>query len=578
MLDTVDLSILFDESFKHLVFYLNASGQVTSCNPAASEFRSRCSSTGKFDFFIDCFNRNETDLIKHQLNEAKTNADHSTTFALYHAPSNNQINWQISYSPEKQVFFVFGFVFKSEEKLDSIYSSNSFIFKSEPIIPIEKWSFNCLTKELIFSENIRQTLNLDGKDSDTYKRFITSIPSNQLDHVKDIFDNPQNYINGFEVYYGHQYTDTRIVTIKLTGVVTIDQNGEPTSISGLIKDNTSAFINHRKLAKSEELLNAAQSISQLGSWSFNLATEELYWSNELYKIFDIPKRDYKDLYKEYISRISEEDVDLMEDLIEVSIQKGSQYTIEHSIQLPDGTKKWVKEIGLPIYSENGKAIRLEGICQDITELKQTQLIIERNIHEKETLIKEIHHRVKNNMQVISSLINLQSHYIKDPKILLIFKDCQNRIKSMGTIHNMLYVSDNMAELDLSSYVTELLNDLIRSFKGGNSNIDYQVKINDVKVNVDTAVPLGLILNEVITNTLKHAFVDNRAGKIEVEYCTDSNSCLLIRDNGPGFDIQKARSMDTLGMQLIEDLSDQLNGEVQFESSPLGTTFRLTFKQ
>jgi PAS domain S-box-containing protein len=234
----------------------------------------------------------------------------------------------------------------------------------------------------------------------------------------------------------------------------------------------------------------------------------------------------------------------------------------------------------PVRDSEGRIVGASKIARDITEKKRSEALTRESLREKETLLKEIHHRVKNNMQLISSLLQLQSRVIKDPDAISVFRDGQNRIRSMALIHEKLYRSSSLARVDFAGYIHSLVAILLRTYNTPSQRVSVDVKIEDISLNLDTAVPLGLLLNELISNCLKHAFPDRRPGQVivSVQKHPGDELELIVTDNGIGMpaDFEPGKS-SSLGMRLIHILADQLQGSVEI-SIQEGTTFRLKFKE
>ncbi len=202
-----------------------------------------------------------------------------------------------------------------------------------------------------------------------------------------------------------------------------------------------------------------------------------------------------------------------------------------------------------------------------------------SLDEKEILVKEIHHRVKNNLMIISSLLNLQSHYITDEKSLNIFKESQNRAKSMALIHERLYRTDSMRRIDFDDYIHTLATDLFHIYRLG-PGINLTLDLESVKLDVNSAIPLGLIVNELVTNSLKYAFPEGK-GELSIKFRSLSRGDefeLVISDNGVGFpqDLD-FRKVDSLGLQLVCNLTKQLNGTIDLDNTH-GTMFTIRFKE
>jgi two-component sensor histidine kinase len=212
---------------------------------------------------------------------------------------------------------------------------------------------------------------------------------------------------------------------------------------------------------------------------------------------------------------------------------------------------------------------------DITPRKQAEEQIKESLKEKETLLQEIHHRVKNNMQVIISLLNLQSSSIRDEKMRLLFKESSSRVNAMALIHNHLYQSASLSEIDLDQYFKSLSASLISMYRA--PGVDIRVDANHIKLNMDQAIPCGLIINELVSNALKHAFPENRAGQVRIEARkADSGHYILnISDNGVGLPEEVLHGeIESLGLKLVRGLAEnQLGGSYSVKHNQ-GTCFTI----
>lgn len=207
--------------------------------------------------------------------------------------------------------------------------------------------------------------------------------------------------------------------------------------------------------------------------------------------------------------------------------------------------------------------------------------IEKRIKEKETLLKEIHHRVKNNLQTVSSLLSLQSRNIEDVGMKNIIKSSQNRVISMAMVHEMLYMRDDLTKIEYRSYVQELSEYLVRSLKGSENKVKLSIDIPDIKLGIDTAIPLGLLINETITNALKYGITDENEGEISIVMKQEENNdyILKIGDNGVGFpDTIDHKTTKSLGLKLIHNLTRQLKGTIIKDISKKGTNYIVTFQE
>jgi two-component sensor histidine kinase len=246
----------------------------------------------------------------------------------------------------------------------------------------------------------------------------------------------------------------------------------------------------------------------------------------------------------------------------------------------DGTEFPVELWTSPVRNDEGEPVAMVGVARDITERKRADEHIKTSLREKEVLLKEIHHRVKNNLQVISSLLSLQAEYLKDEAMVKIFRESQNRVKSMALIHEKIYQSRNLAEVDFGEYLRELATQLFRSYGIGTHGIFMNINADKVVLGVDRAIPCGIIVNELVSNALKYAFPEKAGGRVDISLHTNGNGeiVLTVRDNGVGLppDIDFETS-DSLGLMLVRMLSEQLQGEVKLCPGEPGTEFTLTFQ-
>jgi len=214
-------------------------------------------------------------------------------------------------------------------------------------------------------------------------------------------------------------------------------------------------------------------------------------------------------------------------------------------------------------------------------LYKSKMAIAQQMKEREILLKEIHHRVKNNLQTVSSLLSLQSRSIEDTKMKGLIKSSQNRVISMAMVHEMLYMRDDLSKIEYESYVQELADYLVRSLKGTENHVKLNIDIHDIKLGIDTAIPLGLLINEAITNALKYGIKDDAEGEIQIalKKVKDSDYILNIGDNGVGFpETITYKNTKSLGLKLIHNLARQLKGSISRDSSKKGTYYVVKFKE
>ncbi len=276
--------------------------------------------------------------------------------------------------------------------------------------------------------------------------------------------------------------------------------------------------------------------------------------------------------------IHPEDVERYLEIYQASCYNQQPFTIEYRLRRSDGEYRWVFDTGVPRFNLNNSFAGYIGSCIDISDRKEAEAQIQNSLQEKEVLLKEIHHRVKNNLHIISNLLDLQSDYIEDEKVLELFSDSQNRIETMALIHEQLYQSKDLGKINFREYIHTLMDNLLCSYSNRESIINPIINVESISINLETAIPCGLIINELVTNSLKYAFPNGEDGEVGLELHQDEQEKihLTIRDNGIGipadFDWQNSSS---LGLTLVRILSKQLKAEIEFDGTQ-GTVVNLRF--
>ncbi|MBF0236640.1 MAG: cyclic nucleotide-binding domain-containing protein [SAR324 cluster bacterium] len=215
-----------------------------------------------------------------------------------------------------------------------------------------------------------------------------------------------------------------------------------------------------------------------------------------------------------------------------------------------------------------------------TELEQINHQLTVSLREKEVLLQEVHHRVKNNLQVVSSLIRLQAMSLKDPEYVKVLQASQDRISAMALVHERLYSSESLSTIDLESYVQKLIHGLSSGYQLDPNKIVFEIKIHDVTLHLDESIPIGLILNELVSNAIKHAFPGKKSGTIQIEFNEEHpRRLLIIQDDGAGFpEHLDFRKTSSLGLQLVTGIvEEQLNGTIELQREH-GTRFLITIPE
>jgi PAS domain S-box-containing protein len=389
----------------------------------------------------------------------------------------------------------------------------------------------------------------------------------------------------YEVILENKYGHTVYASVNAHFI--LDDNNQPIGIEGSLRDIGTRKRAEKDLMAIQHRLRIALDLAKMGSWEYDVESDTFTFDDQFYALYGTTAKaegGFKMSSKDYSTRFipPEQSSIVAEEIERVLATDDPNYShvLEHVIIRVDGEKRFIVVRDGIEKDESGGTVKILGVNQDITELKRTQDEIKRALEEKEMLLKEIHHRVKNNLMVISSLLNLQSRYIKDKEARSIFQESQNRAKSMALIHERLYRSTDLKRIDFGDYIRTLGTDLYHTYVPARNKIKLNMELENLMVDINTTVPLGLIVNELITNSMKHAFLGIDEGEINIEFHKNDNDefILIVEDNGKGLPAGlDFRNTETLGFQLVNNLTAQIDGNIELDRSH-GTRFEITFHE
>jgi len=359
-----------------------------------------------------------------------------------------------------------------------------------------------------------------------------------------------------------------------------DENGQIIGMIGVATNITEQHRAETALRESEEKFRQlAENIRDV-FWILDSVTLQFLYISPTYE--QVWGRPCDSLYADPLSFLDAVHPEYQA-LVKASLRSKRQQEkvdIEYRIVQPCGEVRWIHHRCFPVHNPSGEVYRFVCIAEDITDRKLAETRTKESLREKEILLQEIHHRVKNNLQVISSLLDLQSQYVEEQAMQSIFRDCCNRVKSIALVHETLYQAKNFASINFRNYIQNLIGYLLQIYRVNPNQIKVELDIDEVTLNINTAIPCGLIINELVSNALKHAFPNSVVGTIHMSFYSDLNKhyTLTIKDSGVGFNInQNFKSLKKLGLQLVNVLSEQLEGTLELRDST-GTEFRLSFAE
>jgi PAS domain S-box-containing protein len=451
------------------------------------------------------------------------------------------------------------------------------------------------------------------------------IHPDDVEHVKKDFGDVIDRINpGIPTEFRICKADGAYIWVDSIGTNLLDVPG----VNGIVI--TTRPIQQRKeteqaLRESEARLATAMDIAGLVNWEFDVASGMFTFDDRFYALYETTAdREGGNLMsaetytQEFVYPDDRPAVLSKIHTLLATTDPAYSGQMEHRITPRDGSVRTIIARYVPVMGPDGKVIRVLGANQDITDFKlmeseirslntvleqrvrdrtdalaktnealeeevaqrqETEKKLQGSYDEKVLLLKEIHHRVKNNLQIIASLLNLQSRYIKDESTLAAIRESQNRVKAMALVHEKLYRSEDISHVSLHDYIRFLGTGLFQFYDAKLRGIQFTLDIHEVNVDIDAAIPLGLILNELISNSLKYAFPEGRSGEIAISVKKEDHTItVLFRDNGIGIPADLDwRDTQSLGLRLVNTLVDQMNGTVDLDRSS-GTLFTMVLHE
>ncbi len=374
--------------------------------------------------------------------------------------------------------------------------------------------------------------------------------------------------------------ETRWFRSKLN--VVSDREGIPTRVVGYTSEITEKRRAHENLMDSEERFRQlAENIEEV-FWLSAVDKETLYVSPAFEDIWGIPAEEiYRD-FDVFLEAIHPEDRERVEEAMFRDQVRG-EYDEEYRIVRPDGEVRWIHDRAFPVTDEEGEVYRLAGLAEDITEQRKLENELMESVDRQKRLLREVHHRVKNNLQKIIGLIHLQVRDM-DPseEVRSAFRNLKHRIYSMARIHDLVYEESSLDAIDVQAYVTDLAEYVVDSHAPSPLDVTLSVEVDPLDLPVDTLLPCGVVINELLANAIDHAFEDRSAGSIDLSFheVEEGSYELVVADDGRGWQGEDApEETQSLGLRLVTNLvREQLDGEIEFSESDEGVRCRMLIRE
>lgn len=457
--------------------------------------------------------------------------------------------------------------------------TNNSLKKAHKVGELGNWSLDIKTNTIEWSEQLYDIYDRDRElGPPDFEGFLS------YHEVSDI--NMKNLLEAIQS--GCPYdVDLKLITKKgknkyIRAIGSPEKNGseEVIRFTGLAQDITSRLELQKKLENSEFTLDTAIKGANLGVWDANIRDQTGIMNDRWYEMLGYAPQEIEDPYSFFFSRVHPDDSELILNEIEL-IEAGRQDSFEVTVRAKSkcGEYRTILDKGTALeYDENGRVIRMIGTHLDITEQEELRIKIENSLKEKTLLLSEIHHRVKNNLAIVTGLISLQSIGSDDEELKSVLDETARRIQSIAQVHELLYNTDSFTNIPFDKYVQTLTNSISETLDSKNGAINLEIDKN-LEININQAIPLGLLLNELITNSFKYAFDSTcKANLIHFSlFFKDDTYYAKYYDSGAGFDKAKLKNSSSLGSLLIDTLLQQLEADYMIKTAS-GFQIEFSFKE
>ncbi len=361
----------------------------------------------------------------------------------------------------------------------------------------------------------------------------------------------------FHIYRIKHIRTGKVKWISGRGKMIKNEKGKVKKMIGTVQDITEQKSAEQKIKRLTDRILLATEIANLGVWEYDRETDEIFWEDQMYSIFSNTK---KPLPLVELKKYLINDKEVIGESLHM-IRSGINFLEGEMRVMVDSEEKYLRSFTRILRDHKGKLRGMVGVIYDITVDKKLQMQLESSLEEKNVLIKEVHHRVKNNMQLISSILALKSYDLDNDKSKAIFDEVNQRIKAMSVIHDNLYTFNNVSEIDIGDYLRSISNKL--QIIQGTAQIEIEVHSEKIILDVEKALLIGLVVSELVGNAIKHGFTVDGGGKIEIHFSRlDKKYILEVLNNGKKIPKDVLDSNTGLGVSLVKTFTNQLMGKVE----------------
>ncbi|MFQ4138950.1 PAS domain S-box protein [Nodosilinea sp. PGN35] len=442
---------------------------------------------------------------------------------------------------------------------------------------IGTWDWDVRQNTVVWNDNHFRLLGLDpNTTADPYQSWRHAIHPDDLERVEQALQDALHQHTDYETEYRVFYPDGTMRWLVGRGRGLYDADQQPVRMLGVILD-----ISDRKRAEQIQEFQAVITRNMAEGIGVVRADNGMicYTNRKFEQMFGYDPGELNGQHVSIVNYATDRaEAEAVNQTIRQAVLENLEATYEvHNVK-KDGTPFWCSAT-TSVFEHPEYGSVLVAVHQDISDRKESEAKLQASLREKELLLKEIYHRVKNNLQVVYSLLSLQSRKLSDPVALAVLRDSQSRVLAMALVHEKLYKSDDLTRIDLADYIHSLAYSLLETYRSGNSPIALRLEIEPYSLDIETALPCGLILTELMSNALKYAFAEGKPGEIVITAARSPNHQVALRvgDNGVGlpkdFNLERVSS---LGLSLVRNLTNQIGGEVAIVPQVVGSAFQIVF--
>lgn len=480
-----------------------------------------------------------------------------------------------------EILALFGTAQDITRRMDAIRNireSETRLKKAQEAGKIGDWHLDLTNNSIFWSQQMYHIYDVDPSDGiPSFEELMYTFNLDSQDIIEERLGEGIRTGQPYEVTHKIKSKSGIVKDLISIGIPEVNDNGKVLSVRGTTQDISQRMGALRQIKESELRLEAAIQGADLAVWDMDLTTGTNIVNDRWFEMIGYSRGEISSDLDTLIQLFHPDDVAIIQKGFNLINEGVNELDFVIRLQHKDGTYRYVRDQGRVIHrNDKGEATRIIGTHLDITKEKQLSEELTQSLNEKTILLQEIHHRVKNNLAVIIGLLHLQSFHSKNDEVSIFYDEMSNRIKSIADVHELLYSSDTLSKINLKTYIEKLFNNVL-SVSNNISPPTPNISINDdFEMNINQAIPLGLLINELLTNSVKHAFKEIDEPTISFSVTKKASDINIVySDNGIGLNIERQSSPNSLGFTLINTLLEQLDSVYSFTNN-VGFGIEFTF--